>query len=150
MNEKFYGGRRKRYIAVKRDILADFPSIPLGVQDLSEFLKLNPDVGAQSKDDAKCKVLLGELGMLELFRRSEEPNLSILACLTHNTHWIVGMLWSGYPKPDDNGYRVFCLPKTRVPEHGVKSFMQSLNDQYGGHDYEEGVIKLPPDWRNEN
>ncbi len=125
-------------------------SVPMDAQTLAEFLKLNPHMGAESRDDAKCKALLGELGMLELFKRSDEPNLSVLTFRNHPTHWIVGLLWSGYPKPDQNGYRVFCLPKQKIPEEVVKGVVQDVLDDYGGYGQEDGVIQLPRDWRKEN
>ncbi len=122
----------------------------MDAQTLAEFLKLNPQVGAESSDDAKCKAFLGELGMLELFTRSREPNLSVLTFHNHPTHWIVGLLWSGYPEPGQNGYRVFCIPKQQVPEQGVKDFVQYVMETYGGYGQEDGAVKLPPDWRKGN
>ncbi|HVV69968.1 MAG TPA: hypothetical protein VHI52_00195, partial [Verrucomicrobiae bacterium] len=68
----------------------------------------------------------------------------------HPTHWIVGLLWSGYPKPDQNGYRVFCIPKSKVPLEGVKDFVQYVMDTYGGYGQEDGVIRVSPDWRKGN
>jgi len=43
--------------------------VPMDAQTLAEFLKLNPHIGAESRDDEKCKAFLGEFGMLELFTR---------------------------------------------------------------------------------
>lgn len=125
-------------------------SIPMNAQRLAEFLKLNPHMAAQSRDDAKCKAFMGELGMLEHFTRSNEPNLSALTFHNHPTHWIVGLLWSGYPKPDQNGYQVFCLPKQQTTEEDAKDFVQYVMENYGGYDQEDGVIKLPLDWRKQN
>ena len=98
-------------------------SDPMEAQTLDEFLKLNPHVATEFGDDAKCKALLGELGMLEHFTRSNEPELSALTFRNHPTHWIVGVRWSGYPKPRQNGYKVFCIPKQHVTEEGVKDFV---------------------------
>jgi len=122
----------------------------MDAQSLAEFLKLNPQIAAESRDDAKCKVLFGELGMLDFFSKSNEPKLSVLTFRYHPTHWIVGLRWSGYPKPEENGYRVFCLPKQQLPEEGVKDFVRYVMETYGGYGQEDGVIKLPPDWRKGN
>jgi hypothetical protein len=43
-----------------------------------------------------------------------------------------------------------CLPKNQIPEAGVKEFVQGAMEDYGGHDQEDGVIKLAPDWRKQN
>jgi hypothetical protein len=101
-------------------------SDPMEAQTLDEFLKLNPHVATEFGDDAKCKALLGELGMLEHFTRSNEPELSALTFRNHPTHWIVGVRWSGYRKPRQNGYQVFGLPKQPVTEEGVKDFVQHV------------------------
>ena len=82
--------------------------------------ELNPNLAAESNDDAKCKAFMAELGMLEPFTRAHDPNLSVLTFNNHLTHWIIGMLWSGYPKPEHNGYRLVCLPKNQIPEAGAK------------------------------
>jgi hypothetical protein len=150
MNEQSGSGGRRRYLAVSRDMLSGRLSIPMDAQTLAEFLRLNPHVAAESRDDAKCKAFMGELGMLDLFTRSKEPNLSVLTFRNHVTHWIVGLLWSGYPKPDQNGYRVFCIPKQQVPEEGVKDFVQYVMENYGGYDQEDVSIELDPNWRKDN
>jgi hypothetical protein len=124
--------------------------VPMNAQTLEEFLPLNPDVTVESKDDAKCKAFLGGLGILEHFTRSKEPNLSALTFYNHPTHWIVGLLWSGYAKPEHNGYQLVCLPKSRIPEGGAKDFVQYMMEKYGGHDQEDGVIRLPWEWRRQN
>ena len=122
----------------------------MDAQNLMEFLKVNPSVAAESRDDARCKALLGELGMLELFPRSDEPSLSVITFQHHPTHWIVGLRWSGYLKPDENGYRVFFLPKHQFQEEGVKDFVRYVMESYGGYGQEDGVVKLPPNWRKRN
>lgn len=141
---------RRRYIAIKTHMLEKGLPVPMDAQTLAEFLKLNPHIGAESRDDEKCKAFLGEFGMLELFIRSNEPNLSALTFPNHPTHWIVGLLWSGYPKPDQNGYRVFCIPKQTVPLDGVKDFVRYIMETYGGYGHEEGMVVLPTDWRKRN
>jgi hypothetical protein len=150
MNEEHSRRGWRRYLAVKASLVRNGLAIPMDAQTLAEFLKLNPHMAAESRDNAKCKAFLGELGMLELFTRSNEPNLSALTCKTHPSHWIVGLLWSGYAKPEQNGYRVFCIPKQQVPEEVVKELVQEIMETYGGHGHEEGFLKLPPDWRKHN
>jgi hypothetical protein len=119
-------------------------------QPLVEFLKANPEVAIESKDDAKCKAFLGQLGILDLFKRASDPNLSIATFHGHRTHWIVGLLWSGYSHAGHNGYQVFCLPKKQIKEEGVKAFLDSVLKGYGGYGHEESVVRVPPDWRKQN
>jgi len=119
-------------------------STPVKAEELFEFLRANPDLGADSRDERKCEALFRRLGMLDLFRRASSPNLSVGTFRDHQTHWIVGMLWSGYPNPDGNGYRAVCLPKSKVPEEGVQKFVQCVMDDYGGcgqEDYEVKVLR---------
>ena len=124
--------------------------IPTGSQTLSELLNINPRLGVESRDDEKCQTLLGELGMLELLTRSQEPNLSVLMFPDHPTHWIVAILWSGHPKHDQNGNRVFCLPKQSIPEEVVKGTLQDVLDDCGAFGQENIEIELPPDRRKGN
>jgi hypothetical protein len=141
---------RKRHLAVRTEMLRmGFPN-PMEAQTLDEFLKLNPQLAIESSEDAKCKALLGELGMLEHFTRSNEPELSALTFRNHPTHWIVGMRWSGYPKPKQNGYKVVCIPKPHVTEEGVKDFVQYVMETNGACVQQNGIIRLPPDWRKRN
>jgi hypothetical protein len=122
--------------------------ISVKVENLFEFLRANPNLGAESKDDRKCEPFLRQLGILELFRRASSPNLSVGTIRDHQTHWIVDMLWSGYPNLDGNGYRVICLPKSKVPEAGVRQFVQCVMDDYGGYGQEDYEITLGWDSRN--
>ena len=82
--------------------------------------------------------------------KSDEPKLAGLTFRYHLTHWIVGLRWSGYSKPDENGYRAFCLLKHQFPEEGVKDFVHYVMESYGGYGQEDGIIKLPPNWRKQN
>jgi hypothetical protein len=150
MNQQFPGSGRRRYLLVRNHKLPKILAIPVKGQRLDEFLRLNPHIAAESRDDAKCKTFLGELGVLECLARSNEPNLSVLTFPNHPTHWIVGLRWSGYPKPEQNGYRIFCLPKQQATEADAKKFVQYIMDTYGGYAQEDSLIQLPADWRKGN
>lgn len=150
MSEQHHSSGGTKLPATSSEALSIPPSTAATGQSLVAFLELHPDIGAESRDDAKCKALLGAFGMLDLFTRSNEPNLSTLTFPEHATHWIVGLLWSGYPKAEQNGYQVFCLPKQHVPEQGVRDFVQHVMDTYGGYGQEDGIIELPRNWRKHN
>ena len=122
-------------------------TVALKVDNILEFLNANPGVAGESKDDAKCKALFMELGMLDLFRRAKTPNLSVLEFPGHQTHWIIGMCWSGYSNPGGNGYRVICLPKRHASAEDVKDMVRYLHERYDGYDFESGEVSLPYDWR---
>jgi hypothetical protein len=116
------------------------------VDNILGFINMNPSVAAESKDDAKCKALFMELGILELFPGADTPSLAVLEYPFHATHWIIGMRWSGYSEPGGNGYGVFCVPKVHVPAEGVKDVVRYVHERYRGHDLETREIRLPHDW----
>lgn len=95
MHEQYSRGHRW-FLAVRTKMLRLDLSFSMNAQTLAEFLEPNPHVGVEFRADAKCKVFLGELGMLELFTRSNEPNLSVLTFQAPPTQWIMGLLWSGW------------------------------------------------------
>lgn len=117
---------------------------------IDEMLRNNPHAAVESQDDAQCMLFFEQLGMLQCFPRSEEPTLSTLIHREHPTHWILGLLWSGYAKPEENGYRLFCLPKIYVSEQEVHEFEQFMMKAYGGHDYKAGIVYVPKGWKNRN
>lgn len=119
-------------------------------QELLPLLVQNPDAAVQSKDDRKCKELFLALGMINDFARSDTPNFCVLASGGHQTHWIVGACWSGYPDPGGNGYAVFCLPKNQIPEEGLKDFVDYVVTTNGGHDRQQGTWLRPDDWPKQN
>jgi hypothetical protein len=121
-----------------------------GVVNIDEILRRNPDAGVESKDNAKCKLLFERLGIIHYFRRCDSPNLSAIIHREHPTHWILGLLWSGYPKPEQNGYQVFCLPKQCASEQAVHDLEKRVMDAYGGRDYEAGVVPVPGNWKPKN
>ena len=112
-------------------------------QHILDILKYVPNLGVQSKDDARCKTLFDRLGILGCFSTSTTPSLSLVRYREHGTHWIVGMLWSGYPHQQDNGYQVFCLPKSRITEQRMERFAEFILDIHGGHTREEFIVVLP-------
>lgn len=122
-------------------------TIAVRVDNIRQFIDANPSIAAESRDNAKCKALFMELGILELFPGAETPSLAVLEYPGHATHWIIGMRWSGYSEPAGNGYGVFCVPKMHVPAEGVKDVVRYVHERYGGHDLETGEIRLPHDWR---
>jgi len=119
-------------------------------QELLAVLAQNPDAAVQSKDDRKCKALLSALGMINDFIRSDTPNFCVLASTGHQTHWIVGACWSGYSEPGGNGYAVYCLPKSQIPEQGLKEYVDYVVTTNGGHDRQEGTWWRPDDWQKLN
>lgn len=118
--------------------------------DVEATLRRNPHAGAESRDNARCKMFLSHLGILECFRREKTPNLSAVTYSEHPTHWIVGLLWSGYPEPQHNGYRLICLPKSICPEHAMNALVKRFMDDYGGYGEESGKMVRPADWTERN
>lgn len=108
-----------------------------------DVLNYVPNLAVQSKDDARCKALFEHLGILTGFKTSTTPNLSLIRYREHGTHWIVGMLWSGYPNPQGNGYQVFCLPKSGITEERMERFADFILDIHGGHSREDSIVVIP-------
>ncbi len=120
------------------------------MQTLFETLRQNPHAAVQSKDDAKCKAFLSAVGLLDDLKRSSTPYLSAVSADCHETHWVVGALMSGYPTPEQNGYLVFCLPKSRTTRQQVREFLDSLCVRNQGEDTEYAEIQRPREWRGLN
>jgi len=59
----------------------------MNTQSIPALLKANPGIAVESKDDAKCKALFLQLGMLEAFTRSTTPNLCAVTFPKHPMAW---------------------------------------------------------------
>jgi hypothetical protein len=118
--------------------------------NILDFLDQNPDVAGVSKDDLKCKVLLSAVGMLDGFKKAKSPHFSVGVSDSHRTHYIVGILWSGHPLPEQNGYQVLFLPKSQYSALELAEFVDYVMQTNGGHDREIYVRTVPDEWRQHN
>ena len=114
------------------------------------MLAQNLDAALQCQDDAKCKALFSALGILEDFTKSDTPKLSVVTTAGHPTHWIAGALLSGYSLPEQNGYLVICLPKSKTPPEKLNEAVEEIYRIYGGQDRQDSVKHRPDDWQKLN
>ena len=82
---------------------------------ITERLKQSPDEQIDISDDSEAKVLLLELGILNKFTTKLPPHETTQAVVygEHPTHHILAVLYAGHAKTTDNGFVVFCLPRSR-------------------------------------
>jgi len=91
---------------------------------MTEKLKNAPNEQFDIADDTEAKVLLLELGILDRFKNKVPPHETTQAVVygEHPTHHILAVLYSGHSNPADNGFVVFCLPRTRFSPHQFHLF----------------------------
>lgn len=86
-----------------------------------------PNQFFQFADDKEAKQLLFELGLIDKFSKKPIGNDSAAQLVTygeHLTHFIVAMFFTGKTKPEDNGYVVFCLPKSQYSPERASQFVR--------------------------
>ena len=87
-----------------------------GVMNLSDHP--NEIVGTSNDDEAKA--FLAELGVLEKMQNQRvapgrfSNQLVRLDIWNHPTHWITALKVDGSDRPEECGYVVRCLPKSRL------------------------------------
>jgi hypothetical protein len=99
------------------------------MNEISRELAEKPNEVVESSDDEQIKGLLLELGILSQFTRTPQgPKLSIQAVpyIHHPTHFILVALWLGYDDPTQNGYRVWCIPKSEADIRIFQAFCKEV------------------------
>lgn len=108
-------------------------------KSMTQVLAENLNSVVVNRDDLQCKGILGSMGMLDLFQKPKEPYWSMVASDDHSTHFVVGMRFAGNPKPEDNGYVVYFVPK-----NGIMLKLQDVVDfvveMQGGYDGNNPVV----------
>ena len=98
------------------------------------ILNQHPNKAFRVLNDANVKKLLFELGLLDKFS-GKVPGVQypVESVTGHcSTHYIFALRFSGQPKPEDNGYAVYCLPKIEGPEK-ASQFVKDTLQQLGEH-----------------
>ena len=87
----------------------------------------------QFDNDKEAKTVLFELGLIDKFSIKPPYAQSTAQFVTygeHPTHFIFAMLFVRKTKKEDNGYVVFCLPKSEFsPESAMKFVRSKLEGQ---------------------
>lgn len=121
-----------------------------GSKSLFQILSENLNTAVVCREDEPCKLMLASLGLLERFVHSKTPNFSIVASDGHATHYIIGVLWSGHPRAEDNGYAIYCMPKSQTTREELQAYMKWMGKMNGGRGGRTTVEQLPDDWPRQN
>jgi len=82
---------------------------------MTKKLENSPDEQFDIADDVNAEVLLLELGILDRFRKkTTAPETQAVIYNVHSTHHILAVFYSGRQKAEDNGYAIFCIPKSKL------------------------------------
>jgi hypothetical protein len=49
----------------------------------------------------------------------------------HATHYIIALYLCGHAKPEDNGYLIYCLPKSKVTKEAAIEATEKLSREMG-------------------
>jgi hypothetical protein len=93
-----------------------------------ERLQHNPDKLFQFTNNARVKVLLFELGLIDKFSKVVPGVPAPTEAVTGecSTHYILAILFSGRTKPDDNGYVVYCFPKSQCSAEKASQVVRDI------------------------
>jgi hypothetical protein len=93
-----------------------------------EILTQNPSQFFEFDDDNEAKAILIELGVLGKLCQppphGEPSTTQVIGYGDHPSHYVIGMRFRGKIKPEDNGFLVFCLPKSQFTPEMAMRFMQ--------------------------
>ena len=112
----------------------------------ARLLAENLDTVVIIRNDLECKAILGSMGMLDCFAKSDGPSWSLAGSDDYKTHFVVGMRFSGNPKSEDNGYVVYFVPKS-----GSMRTLQEVVDYFseiqGGSGGKKPTVLRSPPWK---
>ncbi|MGD1088953.1 MAG: hypothetical protein ABR955_09560 [Verrucomicrobiota bacterium] len=94
-----------------------------------EILEQMPNLTFFFEKDDEAKTVLFEMGLIDKF--SQEPpysqsTIQAVSYSEHATHFIIGLLYLGKTKPEDNGYLVYCLPKSQYSLQKAIQFRERI------------------------
>jgi hypothetical protein len=76
-------------------------------------------------DDARCFLL--EVGLLGRFVYDNSPSRTRLVTYDeHQTHFVVVLYFTGMASKSDNGYLIYCLPKSRLTPELANAFIENI------------------------
>lgn len=99
-----------------------------------EILSQNPHKMVTVEDDKEAKTLLFELGLIDKFSKNPLLGASTAQAVTHGdhpTHFVFAMLFLGKTAKQDNGYLVYCLPKSQYPPSKAMEFVRTVLKSQG-------------------
>ena len=85
------------------------------MNSIAEKLSSSPDVVHECSNDIQIKEFLTWLGISGNFTPKPEGSKETVTLVRHfnnKTHFILIGLWRGYDDTSQNGYRIWCIPRT--------------------------------------
>src|ERR1035441_5387221 len=117
-----------------------------------ELLKNKPNETFTFDNDNEAKMLLLELGLAGRLNikppniSPEKPTRQAVLHTVHPTHFILAILYLGNSKKEDNGYLVYCLPKSKCSFAKFNTFADRiLQPESGRVAGIQGFSPEPPD-----
>ena len=84
--------------------------------DILHILKKDPDQAIEVHDDQQAFAFLREIGVADAFADgctlAEVPTVQICGFDGIRSHFILAFLFSGCTPTNENGYQVFCAPRS--------------------------------------
>ncbi len=87
-----------------------------------------------------------EVGLIDKFSKQPPsiPWFELVTYADHPTHWLVGMLFRGFPDAKDNGYVVRCYPRSQFSETQMDATLESLKHSVApGGGFEKWISTKP-------
>ena len=114
---------------------------------ISKTLKRSPSETAEFDHNGQIKEFLVELGLSSQFRANatglagEKTMIQSVTEVNYGTHFIVVVLWTGYDDPEQNGYRLWAIPKSKCTLKQFSKIHQSILKSTGGR-----ISGIEPFW----
>src|SRR3954469_18841858 len=94
-----------------------------------EILAANPNKQFSFDDEKEAKTLVLELNLTGRFSpnpaKGQQSQQSVL-CFDNLTHFIQVILYLGNPDPNENGFVVFCYPRSKVSYEKLMGLAKSV------------------------
>jgi hypothetical protein len=106
---------------------------------ITEKLARHPEKAFNIVDDAQARVILVEVGLFDVLRRSIDPALAaghrvlFIFQNDHETHWIVGVYHAILPEVADHGYGALLIPKSQVSARELEEQVRASLDTDPDH-----------------
>ncbi len=91
---------------------------------MTEKLQNSPNKRFDITDDSQAEILLLELGILDRFTKKfpAHETTQTVVFNEHPTHHILAVLYLGHQNTVDNGYVIFCIPRSHLSAEQFHTF----------------------------
>ena len=102
------------------------PDMSEDPESILDKLEKFPRSAYITQDPTVCKFLLAKAKMITESPQFPTAGLFVGLGNALTTHWVIGMIWSGYGSPEENGCQVICLSKTQFTNERLADFVTCL------------------------